>query len=68
MAAEGMSAEEIAQGVNGHRTLTEAKLGLIELLTSHASAGGQRPFLASGASEELRQERARGIQPPSTSL
>ena len=38
MAAEGMSAEEIAQGVNGHRTLTEAELGLIELLTYHAVA------------------------------
>jgi hypothetical protein len=38
MAAEGMSAEEIAQRVNGHRTLTEGELGLIELLAYHASA------------------------------
>jgi hypothetical protein len=38
MAAEGMSGEEIAKGVNGHRTLTEAELGLIEILTYHAIA------------------------------
>jgi hypothetical protein len=38
MAARGMSAEEIAQRLDGHRTLTVAELGLIELLTYHAVA------------------------------
>jgi hypothetical protein len=38
MAAEGMSAEQIAHGVNGHRTLTEAEISLIELLTYHSVA------------------------------
>jgi phosphoserine aminotransferase len=38
MVGKGMSVEEIARRVNGHRSLTEAELGLIELLTHHAVA------------------------------
>jgi hypothetical protein len=38
LAGEGMSAEEIGPRLNGHRTLTEAEQGLIELLTYHAGA------------------------------
>jgi hypothetical protein len=38
LANKGMSVEEIAQRVDGHRTLTEAELGLIELLTYHTVA------------------------------
>jgi hypothetical protein len=38
LAAEGMSAEEIDRQLNGHRTLTQAEQGMIELLTYHAAA------------------------------
>jgi hypothetical protein len=38
LADEGMSADEIGPCLNGHRTLTEAEQGLIELLTYHAVA------------------------------
>jgi phosphoserine aminotransferase len=38
LANKGMSVEEIARRGNGHRTLTEAELGLIELLTHHTVA------------------------------
>jgi hypothetical protein len=38
LASERMSAEEIAQHVNGHRALTEAEQGLIDLLTYHTAA------------------------------
>ena len=38
LAGEGMSARKIDQSLNGHRTLTEAEQGLIELLTYHAVA------------------------------
>ena len=38
LAGEGMSAERIDQRLNGHRNLTEAEQGLIELLTYHAVA------------------------------
>jgi hypothetical protein len=38
LADEGMSAVQIDQSLNGHRTLTEAEQGLIELLTYHAVA------------------------------
>jgi IS30 family transposase len=38
LATEGMSTEKIAQSLDGHRTLTNAELGLIELLTYHAVA------------------------------
>lgn len=38
LARERMSAAQIDQTVNGHRTLTEAEQGLIELLTYHAVA------------------------------
>jgi hypothetical protein len=38
LAREGASAEEIDRRLNGHRTLTEAEQGMIELLTYHAIA------------------------------
>jgi hypothetical protein len=38
LADEGMSPVEIDHSLNGHRTLTEAEQGLIELLTYHAVA------------------------------
>jgi hypothetical protein len=38
LAGEGMSVEKIGHNLNGHRTLTEAEQGLIELLTYHAVA------------------------------
>ena len=38
LAGKGESAEEIGQRLNGHRTLTGAEQGLIELLTYHAVA------------------------------
>jgi hypothetical protein len=38
LAGEGLSADEIDRRLNGHRTLTEAEQGMIELLTYHAIA------------------------------
>jgi hypothetical protein len=38
LAGEGVSAKEIDLRLNGHRTLTEAEQGLIELLTYHSVA------------------------------
>jgi hypothetical protein len=38
LAGEGLSAEEIGRRLNGHRTLTEAEQGMIEMLTYHAIA------------------------------
>jgi IS30 family transposase len=38
LADGGMSAEEIDRHLNGHRTLTEAEQGMIDLLTYHAIA------------------------------
>jgi DNA-binding CsgD family transcriptional regulator len=38
LAAEGLSAEEIDRRLNGHRRLTEAEKGMIELLTYHTIA------------------------------
>jgi hypothetical protein len=38
LADEGMSAEEIDRHLNGHRTLTEAEQGMIDLLTYHTIA------------------------------
>jgi hypothetical protein len=38
MAGRGMSAEAISQHLNGHRRLTEAEQGMIDLLTYHAVA------------------------------
>lgn len=38
LADEGVSVEEIDQRLNGHRTLTEAEQGLIDLLIYHAVA------------------------------
>jgi len=38
LAGEGLSVEEIDRHLNGHRTLTEAEQGMIELLTYHAIA------------------------------
>jgi hypothetical protein len=38
LAGKGRSLEQIEQRVNGHRTLTEAEQGLIDLLTYHAVA------------------------------
>jgi hypothetical protein len=38
LAGEGLSAEEIDQRLNGHRTLTEGEQGLIQLLTYHTVA------------------------------
>ena len=38
LAGEGKSAEEIDRRLNGHRTLTEAEQGMIEMMTYHAIA------------------------------
>jgi hypothetical protein len=38
LAGEGLAAEEIDRRLNGHRTLTEAEQGMIDLLTYHAIA------------------------------
>jgi hypothetical protein len=38
LAGKGMPAEEIDQRLSGHRTLTEAEQGMIDLLTYHAVA------------------------------
>jgi hypothetical protein len=38
LAGEGLPADEIDRRLNGHRTLTEAEQGMIELLTYHAIA------------------------------
>jgi hypothetical protein len=38
LAGEGLSAKEIDQRLNGHRRLTEAEQGMVEMLTYHAIA------------------------------
>ena len=38
LASEGKSAEEIDRTLNGHRRLTEAEQGMIEMMTYHAIA------------------------------
>jgi hypothetical protein len=38
LAGEGKSAEEIDRHLNGHRRLTEAEQGMIEMMTFHAIA------------------------------
>ena len=38
LAEKGMPAKEIDRNLNGHRTLTEAEQGMIDLLTYHAIA------------------------------
>jgi len=38
LAGEGKSAEEIDRTLNGHRRLTEAEQGMIEMMTYHAIA------------------------------
>ena len=38
LAGQGQSAEEIDRRLNGHRRLTEAEQGMIEMMTYHAIA------------------------------
>jgi hypothetical protein len=38
LAGEGKSADEIDRHLNGHRRLTEAEQGMIEIMTFHAIA------------------------------
>jgi hypothetical protein len=38
LAGEGLSAKEIDRRLNGHRRLTDAEQGMIEMLTYHAIA------------------------------
>ena len=38
LAGEGLSAQEIDRRLNGHRKLTEAEQGMIEMMTYHAIA------------------------------
>jgi hypothetical protein len=38
LAGEGKSAQEIDRHLNGHRRLTEAEQGMIEMMTYHAIA------------------------------
>jgi DNA-binding CsgD family transcriptional regulator len=38
LAGEGKSAEEIDRRLNGHRRLTDAEQGMIEMMTYHAIA------------------------------
>jgi hypothetical protein len=38
LASEGKSAEEIDRTLNGHRRLTDAEQGMIEMMTYHAIA------------------------------
>jgi hypothetical protein len=38
LASKGMSAEAIDRHLNGHRRLTEAEQGMVDLLTYHAVA------------------------------
>ena len=38
LAGEGLSAKEIDRRLNGHRRLTEAEQGMIEMMTYHAIA------------------------------
>ena len=44
LAGEGKSVEEIDRHLNGHRSLTEAEQGMIEMMTYHAIAEARGQF------------------------